>query len=554
MGESQPPQVVIPLIDGRFLAIGPDGIRDGQRFFALTTLLRAERLATVPETLAFEAQTLGQIVFQPARPGDAAVALDALYRLRPELRPAATTATGVVMSPDVNSGAQSETGAPAAAPSSTPTTPTWESIQGTAADTAPGEAAGADTAPVDGAPPTPASPTQPTTLPPPTPPPAAPAWDATPAAPPAFAYPPYPGSAPYPGAPLPPGAPGYQPNPAYPPTPPYPPYAPGALPPGAQYPPYGAYPYAPPLAAPGAPASGLPPYPRGFGDLLGAIFTRYGKYFWPLVRLALVAVLLPEVIVGLAQVAIYVIVGANPLAPALDTTTPLLKQLGASVPATGLTGPTLSISQFQVYSQLNLLVVLVALLAGAWEVALMAQGAREAALGRPVRVGAAVRAGLRRVLPTLGITLLVALIAFAALLPGLIALTLAAATGSAGAAFLGFVLISAGVVFAIFLSVRLTLAPYIAALGLGRSISRSWQLTQGHWWRTFGAIFLIGLIVSLVEGVFGNVQAASYLVGVAIVTPLVVMVATPLLTLTYTTLLYDLRLRHDGYPTVMREG
>lgn len=554
MGEPQPPQVIIPLIDGRFLAIAPDGLRDGQRFFALSTLISAERLTTVPETLAFEIQKLGQVVFQPARHGDAAVALDALYRLRPKLRPAGATATGVVTTPDVNSGAQAAPVASLTPPTAIPTTPTGEAAHDIAAASESMAGGANDSAPVEG---TPATPATPTTTPP--------AWDATPAAPPAYAYPPYSGAPLPPGAQPPPyvgAAPGSAPNPAYPPNlpyppyPPYPPYAPGALAPGTPYPPYGAYPYGPPVAAPGAPASGLPPYPRGFGDLLGAIFSAYGKNFWPLVRLALVAVLLPEVVVGLAQSAIYVAVGANPLGPALDTSAPLLKQLGVNAAATGLTGPTMSVSQFQTYTQLNFIVALVALLAGAWEIALLAQGAREAALGRPVQLGAAVRAGLRRVLPTLGVSLLTTLISFAALAPGLLALALAlaVATASPAVVFLSFMLISAGLVIAVFLSVRLTLAPYLAALGFGRAISRSWQLTRGHWWRVFGAIFLISLILGVVESLFTNVELASFLVSVAIVTPILLMVVTPLLTLTYTTLLYDLRVRHDGYPTVIREG
>jgi len=521
MGESQPPHVVIPLIDGRSLIIAPDGIRDGQRFFELSTLMRAERLSTVPESLAFEVQKLGQIVFQPARPGDAALALDALYRYRPELRPV----TAVSATPDVN------IGAPVAASDATP------AVSGTPPDGQQATAPGATPTLPPAWEATPAAP---------------PAWDATPAAPPVGAYPPYPGYSPYPGAPMPPGAaPGAPSNPVYPGYPPYPPYAPGFPPPGAPPTPYGAYPYGPPLAAPGAPTSGVPPYPRGFGELLGAIFSAYGRYFLPLVRLALVAILLPEVIVGLVQAGVYLIVGANPLGPALDTAAPLFAQMGVNVPASG---PTLSTGQFQVYSQLNLIIVLVGLLAGAWEVALMAQGAREAALGRPLRVGAALRAGLRRVLPTLGVTLLVGLITFAALLPGLLALGLTIATGSSGAAFLGVALTTAGVVFAIFLAIRLSLAPYIAALGLGHAISQSWTLTQGHWWRVFGAVVLVSLIIGVVESLFANVQLASFLVGVAIVTPLIVTVATPLLSLTYMTLLYDLRVRRDGYPTVMREG
>lgn len=516
MGAPQPPQVVIPLIDGRSLVITPDGLREGDRSFAFTTILHAEILATVPETLALEVKQIGQIVFQLARPGDGAVALDALYRLRPELRPATSATLSAPASPDASSGAES------AAPA-TPTTP------------------GATIAP--------AAPV------------AAPGWDATPAAPPVYSasppgysfYPPYPGYAPYPGAPMPPGA-SAPPVPYFPPPPGYPPnapYAPGFPPPGANYPPYGAYPYGPPLAAPATPTNGLPPYPRDFGNMLGAVFTQYARYFWPLIRLALVAVLLPEVIVGLAQVGVYLLIGVNPFGPMVNTTTALYQQLGMSVPSIG---QSISVAQFQTYSQLNALTTIIILIASAWTVALMAQGAREVTLGRPLRLGAAVRAGLRRFLPTLGISLLTGLITFATLLPGLIAITIAAFTNSVGAAFLGLVLLTAGLVIAIFLSVRLSLAPYITALRLGHSISRSWQLTRGHWWRVFGLIIIISIPLGIVVGLFTDVQYASFLVGVAIVSPLALAFTTPLISVTYTTLLYDLRVRRDGYPTVMSEG
>lgn len=68
--------------------------------------------------------------------------------------------------------------------------------------------------------------------------------------------------------------------------------------------------------------------------------------------------------------------------------------------------------------------------------------------------------------------------------------------------FMVFVFIFAGLLFlvipGIYLSIRLSFAPY--ALMIERrsafdSLSRSWQLTAGQWWKLFWAILILGLII-----------------------------------------------------------
>ncbi|HLY32734.1 MAG TPA: hypothetical protein VKQ36_17050, partial [Ktedonobacterales bacterium] len=277
-------ETVIALLDGRWLTIGPEGVREGQRTFALASLEHAELLPTAPETLAIEVAKLGQIVFQVARRGDGLLALKALYSLRPELRPAGAPAEPTLPTPSAET--------PMMLPAMPPI-------------------AGDDFAPQGMAP-------------------AAGSYSYTP-------YPPYPQQTQTPYS-----------------------LAPATTPP--------------------VPLSGeLASFPKSFSDLLAAIFTLYGRSFGALIKLALVAVLIPEAIVGLVQGGLFLLVGINPFGPEVDTTTPILNQLGAKLP---ITGPTTTLAQAQTFNQLSLIVSLIALIVNAWEATVFTWAAREALYGR----------------------------------------------------------------------------------------------------------------------------------------------------------------------------
>jgi hypothetical protein len=64
----------------------------------------------------------------------------------------------------------------------------------------------------------------------------------------------------------------------------------------------------------------------------------------------------------------------------------------------------------------------------------------------------------------------------------------------------------------------------------------------------------VGLLVFLVSAIGVSVGYTSTLIGDLIAVPLVQLLIAPLLALTYTTLLYDLRLRSEGYVAVTAEG
>ncbi|MGZ3667757.1 MAG: hypothetical protein ACXVDA_25100 [Ktedonobacterales bacterium] len=82
------PLAAIPLRDGSQLHITQEGVKIGERFYTLASIQDARQVAPEPETVALRVAGVGLVQFQPARAGDGAVALEALFRLRPDLRPA----------------------------------------------------------------------------------------------------------------------------------------------------------------------------------------------------------------------------------------------------------------------------------------------------------------------------------------------------------------------------------------------------------------------------------------------------------------------------------
>ncbi|MGX5695870.1 hypothetical protein ACWKWP_06700 [Agromyces soli] len=128
-------------------------------------------------------------------------------------------------------------------------------------------------------------------------------------------------------------------------------------------------------------------------------------------------------------------------------------------------------------------------------------------LGEKLRFGELWRRTAKRIWPLIGWTLVVGAIVLVAvlLLVGvIIAGSLLGPGGLVGA--IVFVLIAALglVVLGAWLSVKLSLVPSAIVLehaGLGAAVSRSWRLTDGYFWRTFGVEFLVALILNLASQV-----------------------------------------------------
>ncbi|HEX8035915.1 MAG TPA: hypothetical protein VF510_18815 [Ktedonobacterales bacterium] len=470
------PLAAIPLRDGSQLHITQEGVKIGERFYALASIQDARQVVPEPETVALRVAGVGLVEFQPARAGDGVVALEALFRLRPELRPA-----GFV-------------------PQASPQAP----------------------------------------------------------------YPPY--AQPYPGYPV------------YPQYPPYPGYMPGQMPMLPPPPPPGFPPPPPPFGMPFAPNPNsmrgeITPIPRDFGQLLGAIFQLYGKRFRSLLLLALCVVLPPMLLLGAVETAGYFasmqITAPPPPSSSqpIDTCTPL-----SSVFSDSFVAPSTDILLLA-GGVLALVVVLVALL-GAWQTATLSLGARDAVLGRPISIGASMRGGLRRMLPTLGAQIITGIISAISLLPGYALLVLGfislfslnpcagqtqlthTVALSEAYIFSACLALPLGLIINYFFWVRLGFAPYAAAtmrLGPGRALAASWRLTRGNWWRTFFVLLLMTLIVGAIGGIVGQVAGLYPPAAYLVVVPAIQMLSAPMLALTYMVLLSDLRLRSEGYAAATQD-
>lgn len=477
----QGPFITIPLRDGAQASVDYDGVRLGERVFAMADIQDARQVAPDPETIAL--RVAGEprgVELQPARPGDGALLLEALFRLRPALRPAGFEA--------------------------------------------------------------------PTPLPPGFPP-----LPTSPAPPPAMANP-WAGQSGW--------SPNWSPNPGvYAPQP-----GPSAPVPPQNFGGYGAYGT---YARPGATGGRLGPVPRTGGELIGAAFELFVAHWRLWLLLGLVALLIPEIVRGAVDAVIQVAGGQGLWAP--------LPTSGSSSGALSLSGTALPSADALAMDALDLVLGgMVGLIIGGWAAAVLGVASRNALFGRAPQIGADLRAGVRRVLPAIGASIISTLAPLAIMLPVIIIYGVMLTqyrnvlvdpnsldpSSTAGEMFtvlgcLALILLAPCAVLAIYVFVRLMLAPYIAAtepLGPVAALRKSWGVTRQQWWHTAIPIFVVGLLVAVITIPAGFVQAASFGAGVLIVAPLFSALTTPLVALVSVVVLYDLRLRREGYATLASEG
>ena len=456
MSDSTAHLVMIPLRDGSEMRVASDGIHIDDAFYALASIQDARQVAPEPETIALRVAGAGMIEFQPARPGDGALALEALFRLRPELRPA--------------------------------------------------------------------------------------------------------GFAPVLPADMPPLPAPYAPYAPYTPTPPPAARKPWMLDQRIPVPPDIASAYGP---QPNRGRADLTPYPRRFGQLIGAIVRLYGRHLGAWLILACIVAFLPNLVMNGLQVALDAQRGIDPLA-GHDVLSDLLNPSAGTSPTSGAAEPSL-------YTLLTTLLGMLSLVLGAWTLAALTLGARDAVLGRRVSLKTSLASGFQRVWKTLATTLLVILLLLGAALLALflsivIAMLLSiaalpfagkAAMSSTQPSPLGIALVASAFVIAFLpvlaLGVRLALAPSLAALGYDDPVRRSLLLTRRQWWRAFGVLLLVSL--PALVGALAVLAAQYVAVGLAlvVVSPLVQLLVAPWLAVAHTALIYDLRLRREGYGVFMQE-
>jgi len=116
------------------------------------------------------------------------------------------------------------------------------------------------------------------------------------------------------------------------------------------------------------------------------------------------------------------------------------------------------------------------------------------------------------------------------------------AAALAGLAVFGMAITVIGIPFAVYFGVR-WLFVYQAALlevtGPRAALSRSSALVKGTWWRVFGIILVIGIIVFAASAILGLIPVVGSIIGTILVTPFGVAGGT--------LLYYDLRVRKEEY-------
>ncbi len=391
---------------------------------------------------------------------------------------------------------------------------------------------------------------------------------------------PQPGYGP-PGYP-PPGQPGYPPSganpPGYPPPgypspgqtqPGYPPpgYPPPGYPPpgyGAGYPPPGYPPPGYPQGGYGAPP-GYPQQPMAFKPgviplrplTLSDIFNGAVSYIRtnPKATLGLTA------IVVVATQVLSLILQIGPLAA-----------LGASEPSVeSFDGPAMF-----GYIGANAVGAIIQMLATIVLSGMLTVIVGRAVFGSRITIGEAWQRIKDRILPLIGLTLLIALIMVVGIvIVVLIIVAVAAAAGGAAAVVAGFLLGLPALAAVIWFSVMVLFAP--AALVLERkpvmgSVSRSFALVKGDFWRVLGiwmlayivtmlvsaaVAFPFGIAQAITTGVNGEASTSAIITAAMLSTvgAIIAQIITTPFTAGVTVLLYtDRRMRAEAFDLVLRTG
>ncbi|MFF2274950.1 hypothetical protein [Agromyces sp. NPDC058126] len=152
---------------------------------------------------------------------------------------------------------------------------------------------------------------------------------------------------------------------------------------------------------------------------------------------------------------------------------------------------------------LMLVPVALTLVAGAFLQGVMVVEVATGTLGERLGFGALWRRAARRIWPLLGWTALVtlALLIVVAVFTGIIVVAALTSPGALiGAVLVTIIGVLGLAVLGAWLGTKLSIVPSIIVLehaGIGQAVRRSWRLTNGYFWRTFGTLLLVGLILNV---------------------------------------------------------
>ena len=244
---------------------------------------------------------------------------------------------------------------------------------------------------------------------------------------------------------------------------------------------------APMAAKPGV----IPLRPLGTAEILDGAVSTMRRYWRPVLGISLTVSVITQIGVILMQR--YVL----PQPKAIDPTaspTEALREMAESAQSTLIAAAPAS---------------LIAMIATLLTTAVLTVVVSRSVVGRGVTLSDAWTEARPRILPLLGLTLLLSAMSVAIMAVGLLPGLLLGGLGGAALAFIGF---AAACAVILWLLIRFTLAT--PALMLERqsilvSLRRSAKLVRGAWWRTFGVLALTYLLVFIVTLIISLPFAAA---------------------------------------------
>lgn len=229
----------------------------------------------------------------------------------------------------------------------------------------------------------------------------------------------------------------------------------------------------------------IPLHPLSFGQLLGASFG--------VIRWNAKATIVPALLIGLLQSGLLLGGAAAFAFSAIDRVQRAANDADRAQILAGVIGGGVAFS---------LVAVVITVFTSALLQGMLVTVVARAALGERAGIGQALRAALKRVLPLIGVALLLGALQVVALgLLGLLVYAIAQA-GDTGVVFAVLTAVVGGLLLVVgyaFIAVKLTTVPsaiVLEGLGVFASIRRSWVLVRGAFWRTFGLLALVIVMVS----------------------------------------------------------
>lgn len=291
----------------------------------------------------------------------------------------------------------------------------------------------------------------------------------------------------------------------------------------------------------GALPAGVPMLrPLSVGEILDASFKVYGRNFMTMARAILVVAIPFSLISAVVRASISTSGSSSSAFPTISTNSTTTPSTSAAVA--------------------SLLVAILTVVSASVSTAIIYRVVGDAYLGQPPSWRVALGGGLRKANSVLWLTL-VTVICFAGLIMVPLVLVILAAQASIG---LGIILGVATGIPAVVACIWLVVGAQLAVPSLMLEDYRGWKalrrgvrLCRHHWWRCFGCILLVGLIVGILSNIVSGVALVLLLslahsevaraVVFFIAGVLTTVIFSPITASALVVLSIDMRVRKEGY-------